>query len=129
VQNLLLSQELADFVAEIRWLFTAGQIRPYLDCLGTTKFLGPKEPDLQTNDQNKETEEGFWPAHPVLGAQEDSDPCLGTLPARALYRAGLSVPCGFQFLEIDAIPRKPLRRRLLLSPAVGRTLPSFRSRR
>src|SRR5437667_6455439 len=37
--------ELPAFVAEIQRLFTAGQIRDYLDDLEQRKYLAPREPD------------------------------------------------------------------------------------
>jgi hypothetical protein len=69
-QDPLFAQELPDFVAEIRRLFNAGEIRTYLDHLERTKFLAPPEPDLDTEDLDEEAEEEPWPVHPVLGAEE-----------------------------------------------------------
>ena len=69
-QDPLFAQELADFVAEIRRLFTPAEIRAYLDRLERTKFLAPPEPDLDTDDLGEEAEEEPWQAHPVVGAQE-----------------------------------------------------------
>ncbi len=40
-QDSLFAQELADFVAEIRRLFTPAEIRAYLGHLERTKFLAP----------------------------------------------------------------------------------------
>ena len=62
--------ELADFVAEIRRLFTAREIRSYLDRLERTKFLAPVEPDIEREARDEEAEEEPWPDNPVLGAQE-----------------------------------------------------------
>ena len=69
-QDPLFAQELADFVAEIRRLFTSAEIRAYLGHLERTKFLAPPEPDLDRDDLDEEDEEEPWPAHPVVGAQE-----------------------------------------------------------
>lgn len=69
-QDSLFAQELPVFVAEIRKLFTAGEIRAYLDHLERSKFLAPSEPDLDRDDLDEEDEEEPLPAHPVIGAQE-----------------------------------------------------------
>jgi len=69
-QDPLFAQELPFFVAEIRKLFTAGEIRAYLDHLERSKFLAPPEPDLDTDDLDEESEDEPWPAHPVIGAEE-----------------------------------------------------------
>ena len=69
-QDPLFAQELPAFVAEIRRLFTAGEIRAYLDGLERTKFLAPAEPDLERDALDHEAEEEPWPDNPVLGAQE-----------------------------------------------------------
>ncbi len=60
--------ELPAFIAEIRRLFTAEEIRAYLDRLERTKFLAPEEPEM--DDLDDEAEEEPWPDNPVLGAQE-----------------------------------------------------------
>jgi hypothetical protein len=62
--------ELPAFIAEIRRLFTAAEIRTYLDHLERTKFLAPGEPDWELDDPDDEAEEEPWPDNPVLGAQE-----------------------------------------------------------
>jgi hypothetical protein len=62
--------ELPAFIAEIRRLFTAEEIRAYLDRLERTKFLAPEEPNLDVDDLDDEAEEEPWPDNPVLGAQE-----------------------------------------------------------
>jgi hypothetical protein len=69
-QDALFAQELADFVAEIRRLFTPAEIRAYLGHLERTKFLAPPEPDLDRDDRDEEDKEEPWPAHPAIGAQE-----------------------------------------------------------
>jgi hypothetical protein len=62
--------ELPAFVAEIRRLFAAEQIREYLDHLEHTKYLAPPEPDLERDDLDDETEEEPWLDNPILGAEE-----------------------------------------------------------
>jgi hypothetical protein len=62
--------ELPAFVAEIRRLFTAAEIRDYLDHLERTKYLAPPEPDLDIDGLDEETEEELWPENPVTGAEE-----------------------------------------------------------
>lgn len=62
--------ELPAFVAEIRRLFAAGEIRQYLDHLEHTKFLAPPEPDLEIDDLDDEPEIEPWLDNPVLGAEE-----------------------------------------------------------
>ena len=69
-QDPLFAQELPDFVAEIRRLFTPDEIHAYLDHLERTKFLVPPEPDIETDNLGEEDEDEPWPANPVLGAQE-----------------------------------------------------------
>ena len=62
--------ELPAFVAEIRRLFGAEQIREYLDHLEHTKYLAPTEPDLERDDLDEESEEEPWLDNPILGAEE-----------------------------------------------------------
>jgi hypothetical protein len=62
--------ELPAFIAEIRRLFTAEEIRDYLDRLERTKFMAPEEPELEIDDLDGEAEEEPWPENPVLGAEE-----------------------------------------------------------
>lgn len=62
--------ELAAFVAEIRRLFSAGEIREYLNHLERTKYLAPRELDLEMDDLDEEAEEDPWPENPVRGAEE-----------------------------------------------------------
>jgi hypothetical protein len=63
--------ELPAFIAEIRRLFTAEEIRAYLDRLERTKFLGPEEPNLDIDDLDDEAEEEPWPDDPVLGGRKN----------------------------------------------------------
>lgn len=62
--------ELPAFVAEIRRLFTAGEIREYLDHLEKTKYLAPLEPELDVHDPDVEAEDEEWLENPVMGAEE-----------------------------------------------------------
>ncbi|MFZ0863704.1 MAG: hypothetical protein WAN76_19035 [Candidatus Sulfotelmatobacter sp.] len=68
-QDSEFAAELPAFVAAIRRLFSAEEIRTYLDHLERTKFLPPPEPEIEMEDEEEEKDEP-WPAHPVLGAQE-----------------------------------------------------------
>ena len=63
--------ELPAFLAEIEQLFTAAEIRDYLDHLEKTKYLAPQEPEpeLDPEDMNEEDEED-WLENPVTGAEE-----------------------------------------------------------
>jgi len=62
--------ELPVFVTEIRRLFTAEDIREYLDHLEKTKYLAPPEPDLDLDDADEEIEEEPWLENPAMGAEE-----------------------------------------------------------
>jgi len=64
-QNADFAAELPAFVAAIQQLFSAEEIRAYLDHLERTKFLAPPEPEIEDGDQEEP-----WPANPVLGAAE-----------------------------------------------------------
>jgi hypothetical protein len=68
-QDSEFAAELPAFVAAIRRLFSAEEIRTYLDHLERTKFLAPLEAEIEMEDEEEEKDEP-WPAHPVLGAQE-----------------------------------------------------------
>jgi len=69
-QDTEFAAELPAFVVEIRRLFTAAEIREYLDHLEHTKFLAPREPELEMDDPDDETEEEPWLENPVMGAEE-----------------------------------------------------------
>jgi hypothetical protein len=58
------------FVAEIQRIFTATEIRDYLDHLERTKYLAPLDPDLEIEDLDDEDEDDAWPENPVMGAEE-----------------------------------------------------------
>ena len=60
--------ELPVFVAAIQQLFTAEQIRDYLDDLEKRKYLAP--PESGPHDLLEEEDEDDWPENPVLGAEE-----------------------------------------------------------
>jgi hypothetical protein len=61
--------ELPAFVAEVQRLFTADQIRDYLDHLEKRKYLAPREPDFDPDDLDEDDEE-FGLENPVMGAEE-----------------------------------------------------------
>jgi hypothetical protein len=62
--------ELPAFVAAIRRLFTAEEIREYLDHLEKTKYLAPLEPELDIDVPDEEAEDKEWLENPVMGAEE-----------------------------------------------------------
>jgi hypothetical protein len=64
------ARELSAFVAAIQRLFSAEEIRAYLDHLEHAKFLAPPEPEIEIEDDEGDMDDGPWPAHPVLRAQE-----------------------------------------------------------
>ena len=64
------ARELPAFVAAIQRLFSAEEIRGYLDHLERARFLAPPEPEIEIEDDEEEMDDEPWPAHPVLGAQE-----------------------------------------------------------
>jgi hypothetical protein len=62
--------ELSAFVAETQRLFTALQIREYLVDLEKSKYLAPREPDLDLDDLDEEDDEELWLDNPVTSAKE-----------------------------------------------------------
>ena len=62
--------ELPAFVAEIQRLFTADEIRDYLDDLEKRKYLAPREPDPVLDDLDEQDDEEIWLENPVMGAEE-----------------------------------------------------------
>jgi hypothetical protein len=64
------AQELPAFVAAIQRLFSAEEIRAYLDHLERAKFLAPPEPEIEVEDEEEAEDDEPWPDHPVLGAEE-----------------------------------------------------------
>jgi hypothetical protein len=61
--------ELPAFIAEIRRLFTAQEIREYLDHLERSKYFAETDAELDDLD-DLDDEEAPWPASPVGAAQE-----------------------------------------------------------
>lgn len=55
---------------EINRLFTPVEIRDYLDQLEKTKYLAPREPELDLDDLDEEDEDEDWLENPVMGAEE-----------------------------------------------------------
>ena len=69
----LFAAELPDFIREIRRLFTAEDIRDYLDRLENTKYLAPRDPDLEMDDLDElddPDEDEPLLENPVMGAEE-----------------------------------------------------------
>jgi hypothetical protein len=62
--------EVPAFVDEIQRIFTAAEIRDYLDHLERKKFLAPPEPDPDIDDPEDEIDNETWPDNPVTGAEE-----------------------------------------------------------
>src|SRR5208283_6148135 len=65
----LFAAEVPDFIREIRRLFTAADIRDYLDRLENTKYLAPPDPDLEMDDLDDLDDEPRL-ENPVMGAEE-----------------------------------------------------------
>jgi hypothetical protein len=68
----LFAAEVPDFISEIRRLFTAEEIRDYLDRLENTKYLAPPDPDLEMDDLDEldDPDDEPWLENPVMGAEE-----------------------------------------------------------
>jgi len=64
-QDSEFASQLPAFVAAIQGMFSAEEIRAYLDHLESAKFLASPETEIEDED-----EEEPWPANPVLGAAE-----------------------------------------------------------
>src|SRR5215475_1838318 len=62
--------ELPAFVTEIRRIFSADEIRDFLDELERTKFLAPTEPEPGLDDSEDPDEEEPWLGNPVMAAEE-----------------------------------------------------------
>jgi hypothetical protein len=62
--------EISAFVDAIRRVFTASEIRDYLDQLERTKFLASSDPDQEIDDLDDEIEEEPWLGNPITGAKE-----------------------------------------------------------
>ena len=68
-QDPLFAAEGPDFISEIRRLFTAEEIRDYLDRLENTKYLAPPDPDLEMHELDDPDDEPRLES-PVMGAEE-----------------------------------------------------------
>ncbi|HZL66626.1 MAG TPA: hypothetical protein VFC29_04770 [Candidatus Limnocylindrales bacterium] len=68
-QDSEFAAQLPAFVAAIQGLFSAEEIRAYLDHLESAKFLASPEAEIEDEDEDEDEEEP-WPANPVLGAAE-----------------------------------------------------------
>ena len=69
----LFATEVPDFIREIRRLFTAEDIRDYLDRLENTKYLAPRDPDLEMDaldELDDPDEDEPLLENPVMGAEE-----------------------------------------------------------
>jgi hypothetical protein len=64
----LFAAEVPAFICEIQRLFTAKEVRDYLDRLEHMKYLA--EPDLEPESEEDLDEEEFELENPVMGAQE-----------------------------------------------------------
>ena len=62
--------ELPAFVAEIQRIFTAAEIRDYLDHLERSKYMAPPDPEPDLEDLDDEIEHESWPENPIMGAEE-----------------------------------------------------------
>jgi hypothetical protein len=62
--------EVSAFAREIRRIFSALEIRDYLDHLERTKFLAPSDSDQEIDDLDDEIEAAPWPSNPIRGAEE-----------------------------------------------------------
>jgi hypothetical protein len=70
-QDQAFAAELPAFVAEIRGLFTALELREYLDQLACKKYFAETAPELDDlHELDDVTMEEPWPHNPVVGAQE-----------------------------------------------------------
>ena len=68
--DLKFAQEIPAFLDEIRHVFTASEIREYLDHLERTKFLAPSDLDVDLDDLDDEIEDEPWLENPIMGAEE-----------------------------------------------------------
>ena len=66
----LFAAEVSAFIGELRRLFTAKEIRDYLDHLERTRYLAPQEADLEPGLDEDLEEEKVWLENPVMGAEE-----------------------------------------------------------
>ena len=69
----LFAAEVPDFIREVRRLFTSEEIRDYLDRLENTKYLAPRDPDLEMDaldELDDPDEDEPLLENPVMGAEE-----------------------------------------------------------
>jgi hypothetical protein len=66
----LFAAEVPAFIDQIQRLFTAQEIRDYLDHLERTRYLAPQEVDLEPEPDEDLEEEEVWLENPVMGAEE-----------------------------------------------------------
>jgi hypothetical protein len=66
----LFAAETPAFIKEIRRIFSAQEIRDYLDHLEKNEYFAPPEPDLEIDDEDGLEEDDRWPDNPVMGAEE-----------------------------------------------------------
>lgn len=64
------AEEIPAFINEIRRVFTASEIREYLDHLERTRFLAPSDSDTDLDDLADEIEDEPWLENPIMGAEE-----------------------------------------------------------
>ena len=69
-QDAEFAAEVQAFVNQIRRIFTADEIRAYLDHLERTKFLAAPDPVMDIDDPDDGMEGEPWPENPVMGAEE-----------------------------------------------------------
>jgi hypothetical protein len=62
--------EIPSFVKEIQRIFTAVELRDYFNTLERTRFLAPRDPDLDADYPDDEIEDEPWLENPVMGAEE-----------------------------------------------------------
>ena len=66
----LFAAETPAFVQRIKRIFSAEEIRDYLNHLERTKYLAPEESGPEIDDQDDLEDEEPWMDNPVMGAEE-----------------------------------------------------------
>lgn len=80
----LIAAEVPVFVAEIQRIFTAAELRDYLDRLERSKYLAPPEQDLEIDDPDDGIDDEPWPENPVMALKSSFDsPVCGTFFSRS----------------------------------------------
>ena len=69
-QDAEFAAEVPAFIDQVRRMFTAEEIRAYLDHLERTKFLAPSDPVMDIHDPGDEMDGEPWLENPVMGAEE-----------------------------------------------------------